>query len=203
MPALQCWRFLSSRIPKIFDGQGKTSKSEALSKIYPYAIDAGFIDRELDMISNSIQVEARVTQNSSYRDCFRNNKRRNRFRTWTALIFAGLQQFSGQVKDTLCERKLNWSSEPYTHTESISFCKPKSFIWTSYEANPWAPSFYGPTFFSSIGIDNPFTVLLIFSAVECVSIFPGLILVDKLGRRPLAAPYWSCATSDHFNWIYN
>lgn len=45
--------------------------------------------------------------------------------------------------------------------------------------------YYGTSFFSNSGIDDPFIVSTITNVVNVVSTFPGLYLVEKWGRRPL------------------
>ena len=47
---------------------------------------------------------------------------------------------------------------------------------------------YGATIFESAGIDDPILIQLILGAVNVVTTFPGLYIVEKLGRRiPLIA----------------
>lgn len=45
--------------------------------------------------------------------------------------------------------------------------------------------YYGTSFFQNAGIDNPFIVSMITSAVNVSSTFPGLYMVEAWGRRPL------------------
>jgi MFS transporter, SP family, sugar:H+ symporter len=45
--------------------------------------------------------------------------------------------------------------------------------------------YYGTSFFSNSGIDNPFVISMITSVVNVLSTVPGLYLVEKWGRRPL------------------
>ena len=45
--------------------------------------------------------------------------------------------------------------------------------------------YYGTSFFSNSGIQNPFIVSLITDCVNVASTFPGLYMVEKWGRRPL------------------
>jgi sugar porter (SP) family MFS transporter len=45
--------------------------------------------------------------------------------------------------------------------------------------------YYGTTFFARVNIPSPFVVQLITNAVNVVSTFPGMVLVESLGRRRL------------------
>ncbi|KAI1819524.1 high-affinity glucose transporter RGT2 [Xylaria intraflava] len=45
--------------------------------------------------------------------------------------------------------------------------------------------YYGTQYFKNSGIENPFTIQIITSAINVVSTFPGLLAVDRFGRRPL------------------
>ncbi len=45
--------------------------------------------------------------------------------------------------------------------------------------------YYGTSFFSNSGIQNPFVISMITSVVNVLSTLPGLYLVEKWGRRPL------------------
>ncbi|KAH8813205.1 MFS sugar transporter-like protein [Xylogone sp. PMI_703] len=45
--------------------------------------------------------------------------------------------------------------------------------------------YYGTTFFKNIGIKSPFVIQLITNVVNVVSTFPGIVLVEGLGRRKL------------------
>ena len=45
--------------------------------------------------------------------------------------------------------------------------------------------YYGTTFFTKVGIKNPFIVQLIVNVVNVVSNLPGMVLVESLGRRRL------------------
>lgn len=45
--------------------------------------------------------------------------------------------------------------------------------------------YYGTSFFSNSGIDDPFIISTITNVVNVCSTFPGLYLVEKWGRRPL------------------
>ncbi|EXJ77013.1 hypothetical protein A1O3_10170 [Capronia epimyces CBS 606.96] len=45
--------------------------------------------------------------------------------------------------------------------------------------------YYGTTYFTSAGISNPFIVSVVTSVVNICSTVPGLILVERWGRRPL------------------
>jgi sugar porter (SP) family MFS transporter len=45
--------------------------------------------------------------------------------------------------------------------------------------------YYGTTFFQNIGIESPFVIQLAMNIVNVVSTFPGMILVESLGRRHL------------------
>jgi MFS family permease len=45
--------------------------------------------------------------------------------------------------------------------------------------------YYGTTFFTQAGIDNPFVVSIITNVVNVVSTLPGMWAVDNLGRRKL------------------
>jgi sugar porter (SP) family MFS transporter len=45
--------------------------------------------------------------------------------------------------------------------------------------------YYGTSYFTHSGISNPFVVTMITSVVNVVGTVPGLILVEKWGRRPL------------------
>lgn len=42
---------------------------------------------------------------------------------------------------------------------------------------------YGTTIFSSVGIENSFITQIILGAVNVVTTFPGLYMVEKYGRR--------------------
>ncbi|KAK4612339.1 High-affinity fructose transporter ght6 [Fulvia fulva] len=43
--------------------------------------------------------------------------------------------------------------------------------------------YYGTTIFSSVGLSNPFVTQIILGAVNVVTTFPGLYMVEKYGRR--------------------
>lgn len=43
--------------------------------------------------------------------------------------------------------------------------------------------YYGTTIFSAVGLDNPFVTQIILGAVNVVTTFPGLYMVEKYGRR--------------------
>lgn len=43
--------------------------------------------------------------------------------------------------------------------------------------------YYGTTIFSSVGLNNPFVTQIILGAVNVVTTFPGLYMVEKYGRR--------------------
>lgn len=45
--------------------------------------------------------------------------------------------------------------------------------------------YYGTSYFKRAGFQNPFTIQIITNTVNVVSTFPGLYLVEKLGRRGL------------------
>ncbi|KAI1000647.1 Major facilitator-type transporter [Podosphaera aphanis] len=45
--------------------------------------------------------------------------------------------------------------------------------------------YYGTQYFKNSGINNPFLITMINSAVNVFSTFPGLYAIDKIGRRPL------------------
>ncbi|KAJ9210628.1 hypothetical protein DTO166G4_7771 [Paecilomyces variotii] len=45
--------------------------------------------------------------------------------------------------------------------------------------------YYGTSFFQNSGIQNAFVVTLITNIINVVSTFPGLLMVEKWGRRPL------------------
>jgi SP family sugar:H+ symporter-like MFS transporter len=45
--------------------------------------------------------------------------------------------------------------------------------------------YYGTSFFTNSGIQNPFIVTMITSSINVASTFPGLYLVETLGRRRL------------------
>lgn len=45
--------------------------------------------------------------------------------------------------------------------------------------------YYGTTFFENVGILNPFVIQLITNSVNVLSTFPGMVLVESLGRRRL------------------
>jgi MFS transporter, SP family, sugar:H+ symporter len=45
--------------------------------------------------------------------------------------------------------------------------------------------YYGTSFFTNSGIQNPFVVTMITSSINVASTFPGLYLVETLGRRRL------------------
>jgi MFS transporter, SP family, sugar:H+ symporter len=45
--------------------------------------------------------------------------------------------------------------------------------------------YYGTTYFENAGFDNPFIIQVITNTVNVVSTFPGLWMVEKLGRRNL------------------
>jgi len=45
--------------------------------------------------------------------------------------------------------------------------------------------YYGTSYFTNSGIQNPFTITLITSCINVASTFPGLYLVESWGRRPL------------------
>ncbi|RMZ92308.1 hypothetical protein DV736_g453, partial [Chaetothyriales sp. CBS 134916] len=45
--------------------------------------------------------------------------------------------------------------------------------------------YYGTSYFQNSGISNPFTVSVVTSVVNICSTVPGLLLVEKWGRRPL------------------
>ncbi|RVX73803.1 hypothetical protein B0A52_02693 [Exophiala mesophila] len=43
--------------------------------------------------------------------------------------------------------------------------------------------YYGTTIFSSVGLENPFITQIILGAVNVITTFPGLYMVEKFGRR--------------------
>lgn len=43
--------------------------------------------------------------------------------------------------------------------------------------------YYGTTIFASVGLENPFVTQIILGAVNVVTTFPGLYMVEKFGRR--------------------
>ncbi|KXS93531.1 hypothetical protein AC578_943 [Pseudocercospora eumusae] len=43
--------------------------------------------------------------------------------------------------------------------------------------------YYGTTIFSAVGLDNPFVTQIILGAVNVITTFPGLYMVEKYGRR--------------------
>ncbi|KAL2015596.1 hypothetical protein VTK56DRAFT_5192 [Thermocarpiscus australiensis] len=45
--------------------------------------------------------------------------------------------------------------------------------------------YYGTTFFTRAGVENPFTISLIMQVINMVSTFPGLVVVESWGRRRL------------------
>ncbi|RBR18755.1 uncharacterized protein FIESC28_05896 [Fusarium coffeatum] len=45
--------------------------------------------------------------------------------------------------------------------------------------------YYGTTFFNTSGVSNPFIINLVMIIVNCVCTIPGLIVIEKLGRRKL------------------
>ncbi|KAK3393585.1 general substrate transporter [Podospora didyma] len=45
--------------------------------------------------------------------------------------------------------------------------------------------YYGTTFFVGAGVDNPFKISLIMQVINVVSTFPGLFVIESLGRRRL------------------
>jgi SP family sugar:H+ symporter-like MFS transporter len=45
--------------------------------------------------------------------------------------------------------------------------------------------YYGTQYFKNSGIQDPFTIQMITSAINVVSTLPGLYAIDKFGRRPL------------------
>ncbi|CAG7556334.1 unnamed protein product [Fusarium equiseti] len=45
--------------------------------------------------------------------------------------------------------------------------------------------YYGTTFFNTSGVNNPFIINLVMIIVNCVCTIPGLIVIEKLGRRKL------------------
>lgn len=45
--------------------------------------------------------------------------------------------------------------------------------------------YYGPMFFKTAGVNDPFKVSMIMGTVNCLCTLPGLYLVDKIGRRRL------------------
>lgn len=46
---------------------------------------------------------------------------------------------------------------------------------------------YGTTIFTSVGLSNPFVTQIILGAVNVVTTFPGLYMVEKYGRRKCLA----------------
>jgi hypothetical protein len=45
--------------------------------------------------------------------------------------------------------------------------------------------YYGTQYFTRAGFDNPFIITVITNSVNVASTFPGLYLVEKMGRRNL------------------
>lgn len=45
--------------------------------------------------------------------------------------------------------------------------------------------YYGTQYFKNAGFENPFIIQVITNCVNVVSTFPGLYLVEKMGRRNL------------------
>jgi peptidoglycan biosynthesis protein MviN/MurJ (putative lipid II flippase) len=45
--------------------------------------------------------------------------------------------------------------------------------------------YYGTTFFKRTGINNPFIITIITNVVNVVMTIPGILIVDKAGRRTL------------------
>ncbi|KAI5362949.1 Putative major facilitator, sugar transporter, major facilitator superfamily [Septoria linicola] len=43
--------------------------------------------------------------------------------------------------------------------------------------------YYGTTIFAAVGLDNPFVTQIILGAVNVITTFPGLYMVEKFGRR--------------------
>lgn len=44
---------------------------------------------------------------------------------------------------------------------------------------------YGTTFFEAVGLDNAYLVSLVLAITNCVFTAPSIVLVEKVGRRPL------------------
>jgi len=66
----------------------------ALGRLMTLPADSDEVDKECREILDALAVE-RVNRSGSYRDCFRNNKDRNGFRTWTGIMLQGWQQLTG------------------------------------------------------------------------------------------------------------
>ena len=75
--------------------KGRTDAARvALGRLMTLPANSEGVDKECRDISEALAVE--MTNNSgSYRDCFRNNKDRNGFRTWTGVMLQGWQQLTG------------------------------------------------------------------------------------------------------------
>ncbi|KIJ98522.1 hypothetical protein K443DRAFT_133410 [Laccaria amethystina LaAM-08-1] len=75
--------------------KGRTDAARvALGRLMTVPADSEEVDKECRDISDALAVE-RVHSSGSYRDCFRNNKDRNGFRTWTGILLQGWQQLTG------------------------------------------------------------------------------------------------------------
>ena len=75
--------------------KGRTDAARvALGRLMTLPANSEEVDKECRDISDALAVEM-TNSSGSYRDCFRNNKDRNGFRTWTGIMLQGWQQLTG------------------------------------------------------------------------------------------------------------
>jgi MFS family permease len=78
---------------------------------------------------------------------------------------------------------------PSTISPAAHWCQLHLYVlqsqWTS-NGNTNSPSvYYGTQYFKNAGFRNPFIIQVITNSVNVASTFPGLYMVEKLGRRNL------------------
>ena len=75
--------------------KGRTDAARvALGRLMTLPANSEEVDKECRDISDALAVEM-TNSSGSYKDCFRNNKDRNGFRTWTGIMLQGWQQLTG------------------------------------------------------------------------------------------------------------
>lgn len=131
---------------------------------------------ELDTIVRGVEDE-KLAADSTYLDCFR-MKDRMFLRTMNGVMAQWGQQWSG-VK---C---VAFPGLPRRRpSSSLTFSLPSLPFLLSILSFSFFFS-YGNNFFATSGIKDPYQTQLILSGVNVLATFPGILAVDRIGRRAL------------------
>ena len=76
-------------------------------------------------------------------------------------------------------------SSGFATTDRYQFVRDDLIFCYQIKLTKFSIFYYGTQYFKNSGIQNPFVISMVTSAVNVASTLPGLYMIDKFGRRPL------------------